>query len=338
MSEAPGAALGPETTLETGTDPATVTDRREGLAAALDALEPAPADSGSAPVEAAPSPDLSGETPADSAPAPVAAPEPWEAPPTSWRKEHHELYKTLPPEAQRYVSQREEEMRRGIEPLIPKAKFADEMQQAMQPFEANIRAAGVPPVAAVHTLMQADNILRNAPMDQKIAYLQQLLPQYGIDLGGLGIDFNHEVDPRISALRNELTEVRGTVMTWQQEQRQAQEQEMQSAIGAFAADHEHFDALRMSMSELMKAGLAQNLEEAYQKALRLDENLFSAQQASSQAAAEAARRAAADKAAKAARAAAVSTRTSSPGGASATKATDRRSLLAAQISEVGERL
>ncbi len=328
MSEAPGPALGPETTLETATNPATTTDRREELAAALDALEPAQATE-TAPIAADPAASV-----VDTA-TPAATPEPWDTPPPSWKKEQHAHWAGASPELRQYMHQRENEMRQGIEAVIPKAKFADEVNGVIGRYQQNLQAAGVPPVAAIQTLMEADNILRNAPPEQKAAYARQLLQQYGVDLG----DGSYvPVDPTIAALRNELTEVRGTVQTWQQQQQQASEQAMQSEIAGFASNHEHFETLRPTMARLMTGGLAQSLDEAYQQALRLDENLFSAQQAGQQAAAEAEKKEAADKAAKAARAAAVSVRTSTPGGPSATKAQDRRATLESQFDALSARL
>jgi hypothetical protein len=68
---------------------------------------------------------------------PEAAAEPeekpvWERPPSSWKRDYHEIWETADPKLKQYAYQREEEMRAGIEPLIPKAKFADEVKQIRQ--------------------------------------------------------------------------------------------------------------------------------------------------------------------------------------------------------------
>jgi hypothetical protein len=92
------------------------------------------------------------------------------------------------------------------------------------------------------------------------------------------------------------------------------------------------------MIQLLQSGVATTLQDAYDKALRLDDQLFARQQQSIQAAALAERKASADRAAKAARAAAVSVRSSTPGAPSAAKASDRRSLLAEQFDGMSDRL
>jgi dsDNA-binding SOS-regulon protein len=92
------------------------------------------------------------------------------------------------------------------------------------------------------------------------------------------------------------------------------------------------------MIQLLQSGVATDLQDAYDKAVRLDPNLFETIQQSKQAEVDAQKRAAANKAAKSARAAAVSVRGSAPGTITATKAQDRRSLLAEQFDSMSERL
>ena len=91
------------------------------------------------------------------------------------------------------------------------------------------------------------------------------------------------------------------------------------------------------MIQLLNSGVAKDLEDAYNKAVRLDTELFDRTQKASQAQAEAAKREASNKAAKAARAAAVSVRSSTPGVNTATKAQDRRSMLLEQFDNLNER-
>ena len=343
MSELTSASVGIEATLEGA--PSTDT-RREQLSAALDALPegqddaPEPASDGPA---RGPDGKFASKTPSDpaettkEAPEPEA-PEPWNQPPTSWKKDYHEAFAKADPALRQYITERENQMRQGIEPLIPKAKFADEVNNVVSRYEANIQAAGVPVVSAIQTLMEADNILRNAPMAQKQAYARQLLAQYGVDMGDGSYVEPPPVDPTISALQAELAQVRGTVQTWQQQQQQAEQQTLLSEIQQFGAEHEHFETLKPVMSDMLLKGFATDLKDAYNKALRLDENLFSATQAGSQAqAAEAEKKAAADKAAKTAKAAAVSVKSSTPGSQPPPKAQDRRALLESQLDALNER-
>jgi hypothetical protein len=80
------------------------------------------------------------------------------------------------------------------------------------------------------------------------------------------------------------------------------------------------------------------LDEAYEKALRLDDNLFQQVQQGRQSQVDNQQKVAANQAAKKARAAAVSVRSAAPGATTTTKAQDRRSMLSEQFDNVADRL
>jgi hypothetical protein len=268
---------------------------------------------------------------------PQVEPPVWERPPTSWKKDYHEVWTTADPKLKEYAWQREEEMKRGVEPLLSKAQFADQIQQAIEPYQNNLKSLGIEPPQAIKALMDADNVLRHGTPQQKAQMFASLSQQYGVNLGEIGNLQQQPVDPTVSALQNELYSVKNEVMTWKQQQEAAQNQALLGEIDTFAQKAEFFEDARPTMIQLLNSGMAQNLEDAYNKALRLDEALSSKLQQSQQAQAEAAKRESANKAAKAARAAAVSVRSSTPGVNTATKAQDRRSLLAEQIESLNGR-
>jgi hypothetical protein len=267
------------------------------------------------------------------------APEPaiWERPPASWKKDYHEVWQTADPKLKEYAWQREEEMKKGVEPLLSKAQFADQIQQAIEPYQNNLKSLGIAPPEAIKALMDADNVLRHGSPQQKAQMFATLSQQYGVNLGEIGTLQQQPIDPTVSMLQNELYSVKNEVMTWKQQQEAAQNQVLLSEINSFAQKAEFFEDARPTMIQLLNSGMAQNLDDAYSKALRLDEALSSKLQQSQQAQTEAAKRESANKAAKAAKAAAVSVRSSTPGVNTATKAQDRRSLLAEQIDSLNER-
>ena len=113
---------------------------------------------------------------------------------------------------------------------------------------------------------------------------------------------------------------------------------LQGEIDQFSQGADYFEEARPTMIDLLSTGLAQTLEDAYDKAIRLDEGLFDQVNSAKQAKFQAQRSAELNRAAKSARAAAVSVRSSTPGTHTAPKAQDRRSLLAEQFDAVSERL
>ena len=275
------------------------------------------------------------ETVQPAEPVEVAEPPIWERPPSSWKKDYHEVWQTADPRLKEYAWQREEEMKKGVEPLLTKAQFADQIQEAINPYMNNIRGLGIEAPQAVKALMEADNILRHGTAQQKQQYFATLATQYGVNLGE-GLQ-QTPVDPNFYALQNELQQVRGEVTTWKQQQEAVQQQALSDEIKSFSQKAEFFEDARPTMIQLLNSGVAKDLEDAYNKAVRLDTDLFERTQKASQAQAEAAKREASNKAAKAARAAAVSVRSSTPGVNTATKAQDRRSMLLEQFDNLNER-
>jgi len=300
-------------------------DRKELLMQQFDEIETAREDR--------PAPPQEPEEEAEEPPA-------WAKPPSSWKREYHEPWQAVDPKLREYIWQRDEETRTGIEPLRAKAQFADQMQQAMQPYENTIRGLGVEPAQAVQALMQADHVLRTAAPDQKRAYIIQLAQQYGITLDGSEYypPAGGPVDPMIYNLQNELNNVRGEIVGYKQQQEEAQNQTLMSEINNFSQTAEYFEDARPTMIQLLQSGVATTLEDAYEKAIRLNDDLFEQSQQSRQAEAETERKSAANRAAKAAKVAAVSVRSSTPGAATATKAQDRRSMLSEQFNSINDRL
>ena len=263
----------------------------------------------------------------------------WAKPPSSWKKDYHDAWDTVDPKVREYIWQREDETRAGIEPLKSKAQFAEQVQKVAEPYMQTIQSLGVDLPTAVGALMDADHNLRYGSPHQKRAYLNQLAQQYGVNLGDAG-DFPQEmpVDPYISQLQQELYGLRSEVVGWKQQQEAAQNQTLQTEIEEFSSKAEFFEDAKPTMITLLQSGVASTLQDAYDKAIRLDNDLFERVQHSQQAAAESAQRKAADKAAKSAKAAAVSVRTSTPRVQTATNAQDRRSMLLEQFGNVADRL
>ena len=271
-----------------------------------------------------------------------AEPPVWRRPPASWKKDYHEVWQKADPKMQEYAWQREEQMRAGVEPLLSKAQFADTMQEAIAPYLPTIQGMGLSPEKAVSALMQADYTLRTAPPQQKMQLFMQLAQSYGIQLptGGQSPQQRPQaqVDPLVWQLQNELNNVRGEVMGWKQQQEMQQNQQLLSEINQFSMKADHFEEARPTMIQLLQSGMAETLDEAYEKAIRLNPDLFEQINKAQQAEVAARQAKEQNKAAKAARAAAVSVRSATPGVNTAPKAANRRALLEEAFSESESRL
>lgn len=268
----------------------------------------------------------------------------WKRPPASWKKETHDLWKSADPRLQEYAFAREEQMRAGVEPLLPKAQLADKISKAAEPYMNTIQGMGIDLPTAVEGLMKADHDLRTLPFQQKVQRLVGLARNYGIDLAamlGQGSPQGQQQaqpDQNYYALQNELNNVRGEIVSFKQAQEQQAEQAALGDINRFAQTADYFEEARPTMVSLLQNGLAGTLEEAYEKAIRLDTQLFETVQGRKQAESASASVSAKNMAAKSARAAAVSVKGSTPGTKTPTKAQDRRSMLAEQFDGMSERL
>lgn len=260
----------------------------------------------------------------------------WKRAPASWKKDYHEVWQTADPRMQEYAWQREEQMRKGVEPLISKAQFADQINEVVNPYLQTIQGMGLDTPKAIKALLEADQMLRTSNGQEKLQLFSRLAQQYGVNLND--VNFPQGVDPTIYALQNELNNVRGEVNGWKQQQEQAQNQQLLGEIEKFSSKAEYFEEARPTMIQLLQSGVAQTLEDAYEKAVRLDPELFDSVQVSKQAELDNAKRVAADRAAKSARANAVSVKSSTPGMATKNNAQDRRSLLAEQFDQIAARL
>jgi hypothetical protein len=167
----------------------------------------------------------------------------------------------------------------------------------------------------------------------------QLAQQYGVSLGDAeGFQQEYPADPYVSQLQSELYSIKNELVGWKQQQEAAKNESLQAEIEEFSSKAEFFEDAKPTMITLLQSGVASTLQDAYEKAIRLDTDLFDRVQQSQQAAAESAKRKAADQAAKSAKAAAVSVRTSTPRVPTATNAQDRRSMLLSQFNDFADRL
>lgn len=271
---------------------------------------------------------------------PVAEEPLWARPPRSWKKDNYDIWHAADPRLKEIYHAREDEMQAGVETARVKAVAYDHIARAMEPYMSTVRGLGLEPAAAIKGLMEADHILRTSEPGKKRAYLLQLADHYGISLGDVSGHTPTEgaMNPHLYALQNEINSVRGEVAGWKEAQETAINESLLQDIANFAKGKEHFEEVRPVMSKLLQAGLASSLQDAYTQALRLNEELFTADQAALQAQRDAEKREAANRAAKVARGAAVSVRGSTPGAQAVSKAQDRRSMLAEQFDSLTDRL
>jgi hypothetical protein len=180
-------------------------------------------------------------------------------------------------------------------------------------------------------------ILTKAPYDQKVQMFHRLASDYGIQLNQDSLQAPQQayVDPYQQQLMQQLQATQQQVQHLSAIRDQEENARLTSEINRVSSNKErfpHFEMVREDMAQLLERGLAQDLESAYAKAVRMNDEAYKLEQdrllksVSSQASK-------AQQVAKA-KATAVSPRSATPSGqVSKSDAKDRRSLLMANLAD-----
>ena len=142
----------------------------------------------------------------------------------------------------------------------------------------------------------------------------KLAHDYGIDVNSLT---NTPFDPYKYQLEQQLQAQQAQLAQIMQSRQIAEEAQLGQTIEQFAQTHEYFDEVRETMADLLDKGLASDLNDAYSKAVRLNDDVFNRTTQNSGQINQVQR---ANNAAKAAKAAAVQVKGSPVGGLKPTEA------------------
>jgi len=208
---------------------------------------------------------------------PVSAPE-------NWNEDDRKMFDSLPNEAQDRLLKREKEMTadytRKTQDLAEQRKELEALNKVLEPARQNIAATGIGEAEYVSRLLNADAALRQNP---KVA-LQQLAQGYGVNLESLNTESEswNDPDPQIAQLQKQVLDVKGELNQFKQHNVQSARNETENHIKTFSEEkdaegkskHPHFEKLRVKMGNLIDAGEAKNLDEAYTKSIRLDDGLY----------------------------------------------------------------
>lgn len=269
--------------------------------------------------------------------------------PSTWKKEYLPIWDKLTSGQQltneeaiklaEYSNQRESEYKKGVSTYKAEADNARALREAIEPFVPELQKNGIHPAAWINNLGRAHMILSQGSMDQKQHIFKQLAQDYGIQLGGNGLELQ-QYDPNVNALLDQINSLKseiGSVKGWKEQEEQ---QRLMNEINRLSQDVEkfpHFEEVREEMAQLLERGLAPDLETAYAKAVRINDSVWAKEQERllNQAKQQASK---AQVVAKA-KAKAVSPRSVTPNTLVATSdKKDRKSILEAQLSEINNRV
>lgn len=223
-----------------------------------------------------PEPKPEGTKPAAPAGTPAAAPD--KAPaapaelkaPSQWKPAVREKWNQLPREVQEEVLRREGDNLRLIGSVGQKLKFADSISAQIAPFSERLQSAGIPPDAFVSDVFKTVSSLANGTMEEKANVIANIVQSYGVDLATLDRIIAARItapppDPRVVQAQREAWEAKQKLERVHQSSQQHASSSAAEALRAFATDpkNEFYDDVRDMMADLLQAGRAKTLEEAY---------------------------------------------------------------------------
>lgn len=268
--------------------------------------------------------------------------------PTTWKKDYLPIFDKIaanqqltPDESKKFLNyvavQRENEFKSGVSTYKREADNARSLIEAISPFVPELQKQNIHPAAWINNLGRAHMILSQAPMPQKIDMFQKLAADYGIQFNPSEGQYGQEPqyqDQYSQQLYQQLQQMNQEVSSLKGRYEQEDNQRLMSEINRVAQDTEkfpHFEAVREQMAQLLENNLAPDLETAYAKAVRLQDDVWQLEQ--NRLLNQAKQSQSKQQQVAKAKATAVSPRSVTPNGMVATgdKNKDRRSMLEAQI-------
>lgn len=182
--------------------------------------------------------------------------------PQSWKKEKRELFNDLSPDVQKYILEREDQMKAGIDTDREDAGMGRTIRDLFKPYMNQLQQSGIDAPTAVKALLNQHVRMMNASPDEKRAILNQYAKSYGITQEG------DTQNPDLQKVMDELNGIKQQFAYQRQNARQAQIKETSDRVEKFASEHEDFDQLSDEIAKLIYAGY--DLEDAYNNAKKLN--------------------------------------------------------------------
>lgn len=215
-------------------------------------------------------PDVAKETPKEESEEKPKEPE--RNPFAAWKKPAQEALRSLPPETQQYIVEREQQFHKGIQQYKEDAQRGRSLSNAFAPHMEYLQQLQVSPEVAISKLISTEKTLRTSDPQTKAREFVRLAHDYGIDLNSLtSVPF----DPYHHQLEQRLAQQQAALEQITQSRQMAEEAQLGQTIEQFAQTHEHFDDVRETMADLLDKGFASDLNDAYAKAVRLNDDVFS---------------------------------------------------------------
>ena len=233
---------------------------------------------------------------AERPPAPAAVPPapaaPKMPPPSSWKKDHWQSWEKIAaenPQLAEYLNQREGEFAKGVSTYKQEYDSVKPLADAIQPFMQTLQQHGIRPEQWITNLGQAHHQLALGSPQQKLQMFAKLAQDYQVPLQALYDPQAQQqfLSQQLAQPAEPMPDVRAMV----QEQfveisaRNDLEQFWQAKDASGNPLYPHYETVRNTMAQLLDANVANDLKSAYDKAIRMHDDIWEKEQAAKQAAA-----------------------------------------------------
>lgn len=189
--------------------------------------------------------------------------------PNSWSPQYREDWDKLSKEMKGQILKREQDFHKGIDQYREKASAYDEFEKLAMPYIPALNAASVTPTQAFKNSLDLYYMMLTGDPEAKRHLLVKLGKQFSVDMNELPVEEDNaftRLSQQVATLQQQLQmqQMQGQVNP------QGTSDHYQQMVSEFrqAPGHEHFDELSPVMASLIESGQAQELDDAYQMALR----------------------------------------------------------------------
>jgi hypothetical protein len=210
--------------------------------------------------------------------------------PSTWKKEYVQIWDKMEAGEQiskedftkfaEYANQRESEYKKGVSTYKAEADRARGYEEAIAPFIPELQAQNISPAAWINNLGRAHMVLTKAPYEQKVQMFQRLAQDYGIQLNGEGVApiqqdaYTQQLMNQLNQVNQEVSNIKGRFAQEENQRLMGEIERVRSNVEQFP----HFDVVREEMAQLLELGKAQDLETAYKKAVRMNDDVWALEQ------------------------------------------------------------
>ncbi len=206
--------------------------------------------------------------------------------PASWARANEQIWQELTPAARDIVLKREADSAKGVESLKAQYEPYKGIEQAITPHKALLASMGLTPEQGVQRLIS----FHQAMVADKHRGILEIANSYGVDLARMFGPQGQRPGQNafVDNLVNEVRSLRAEREAEKHAQVQTVQKTLTSEIETFSkrSDREHFETLKPVMAQLLVGTLADGLDDAYDKAARLNPEVWAQIEAKRQAGAE----------------------------------------------------